>query len=148
MRLRTRGHPWHPALAHFPIALWTVAVPADLLGWWLGDAFWWQAAYWALAAGLAIGALAMLAGFLDYLGVPKDHPAQDTAVWHMMVMGAAWMLMLFSFAGRELSPEGAPPVWAAVLLLFAWFAVVFGGWLGGTLVYRYGVGGEATRDDQ
>lgn len=140
MRLRTRGHPWHPALAHFPIALWSVALVADVLGWWLGGAYWWLAGFWAQAAGVAIAAAAMAAGFLDFLRLPRRHPAEGVALGHMLAMSTAWLLFLVSVAARGLPAGGPPPAWTLPVVFAAWFCMAVGGWLGGSLVYVHGVG--------
>src|SRR5699024_3929686 len=53
-------HPLHPALVHFPIAGWTLAVVADFSGLFLGEAAWsWSAGL--LAMGCAMAVVAMLA---------------------------------------------------------------------------------------
>jgi len=63
MRARFAGHPLHPALVHFPIALWMAAVLWDLVGWWQSsDPLWWQMSYWCLALGLAAALPAIATG--------------------------------------------------------------------------------------
>ena len=39
---RVAGHPVHPALVHFPVALWSVTWVWDVLGAYTGAAAWWQ----------------------------------------------------------------------------------------------------------
>lgn len=120
---------------------------ADAMGWWSGVPFWWQLSTGVLAAGLAVGVLAMLAGFLDYLALDREHPAQVTANWHMLAMSTAWLLVLLSVAGRGMPDGESPPHWASGALLLAWLSMLVGGWFGGTLVYRHGVGIEPDRDE-
>jgi len=139
MALRIGGHPVHPALVHFPIALWTVSVAADVAvaaGFALDPVF----AYATLVAGLAFSALALLAGFVDYALLRSDHPAQSTATWHMTFMTAAAGLFLVS-AWLRGGPV-APPTAALGCSVAGWLVLLAGGWLGGTLVYRYGVAVE------
>ena|SRR5437868_3345298 len=143
--LRLGGHPLHPLLVHFPIALWTVAVAADVAGWISGQALWWMISFGSQALGVLMATLAMLAGFLDYLTIARHDPAQDTAVRHMMAMSTAWLLFLVSLALRgvratDLSAAAAPPGWATVAAIGGFLAMALGGWLGGQLVYRFGVG--------
>jgi uncharacterized membrane protein len=141
MRLRIAEHPLHPALVHFPIALWFIAVFWDAAAWWRPDPLWRQMAYWSLASGLVLALPVLATGLLDYLALRSDEPAIDAATAHMMVMmsatvafGASWML-------RAADGVAAPPsTWALAAALLGAVLLAVGGWLGGTLVYRHGVG--------
>ena len=138
--LRLGGHPIHPMLVHFPVALWTLAIVADSGGMVTGEAWWWQASFGCQALGVLAATVAMAAGLLDYATLARDHAAQATAVAHMLVMSTAWLAFLASLALRGL-PDGAPPPLAAMLTAAVGFvAMAIGGWLGGRLVYRFAVG--------
>lgn len=132
-------HPLHPALVHFPIACWTLAVVADLVGLWLGDLAWrWSAGL--LAIGCSMAVLAMLAGMVELHRVPEGVAMRD-AYWHMGLMLAAFSL----FTARLLAGVGqmrpAPPDALCFVLDAGGFAcLAVGGWLGGRLVYGHGVG--------
>ncbi len=139
VRLRLGGHPLHPVLAHFPIALWTLAIGADLAGWQSGQQFWWPLGFGCQALGVVIAAIAMAAGLLDYAALARQHPAQDTAVRHFMAMSMAWVLFVFSLALRG-GIYNPPSVWAVLAALLGWLTMAYGGWMGGQLVYRFGVG--------
>lgn len=144
-RLRLGGHPLHPALVHFPIALWTVALGAELGGRVFDQPSWWLFSFACQSLGTIGGLPALAAGFLDYGAIPHRHPARETAVRHMMAMGMAWLLFLTSLALRGASPGEAPPGWATAAAASGFAAMALGGWLGGRLVYHYGVGVEAKR---
>lgn len=136
-RLRIAGHPIHPVLVHFPVALWPVSLLGDIVGLWRGDPLWWQLSFWCLALGLIAALPTIAAGFIDYAWLPNDHPALGTANAHMLLMSSATIAFLVSLLVR-----GGP---AATTLAIAFSALgitllVAGGWLGGTLVYRHGVG--------
>lgn len=141
MRLRVAGHPLHPALVHFPVALWFIAVFWDAAAWWRPDPLWWQMAYWSLASGLVLSLPVLATGLLDYLALQPGEAAIDAATAHMMAMmgatvafGASWML-------RAADGVAAPPrTWALAAALLGAVLLAVGGWLGGTLVYRHGVG--------
>lgn len=138
--LRLAGHPLHPMLVHFPVALWTLGFGADVGGLAAGADWWWRISFGCQALGVLTASVAMVAGVLDYAALPRDHAAQDTAVVHMLVMATAWLAYLASLALRGL-PGVAPPPTAAVAAAGVGFAaMVVGGWLGGRLVYRFGVG--------
>lgn len=141
MRLRIAGHPLHPALVHFPIALWFIAVFWDAVGWWRPDPLWWQIAYWNLALGLLFSLPTIIAGFIDYSGLQPNAPGVDAAATHMMLMVSATTAFGASWVLRALSGSTAAPSWSAVALGFLGIVLVgVGGWFGGALVYKYGVG--------
>jgi uncharacterized membrane protein len=137
---RPGGHPLHPMLVHFPVACWTVGVGADLAGHASGHAGWWSFGLVCLNIGLVTGIAAILAGFLEFALLPKQHPALDTATLHMMWALVAWSLFALSlflrsgFAAEQLS------LWATAASLGGLAAMLVAGWLGGRLVYRFGVG--------
>lgn len=138
--MRLVNHPVHPMLVHFPVVAWTGAVAMD-----------WSIRIWGfpilamvgsgcVAAGLAMGALAMLPGFIDYTALPSQHPAQKTAVAHLSVMGMAWLLFLISLILRAFAPEKPPSILTVVADAAGFIVMLFGAWLGGTLVYHFRVG--------
>lgn len=140
-RVRLADHPVHPALVHVPIGLWVAVVVWDALAWLSPDPLWWQLGYWCLALGLLAALPAIFAGLLDYLGLARDDPALDAATAHMLVMltataafAAGWLLR------ARVGAAAAPPVWAFASEIGGVLLLALGGWLGGTLVYRYGLG--------
>lgn len=146
--IRLGGHPLHPAIVHFPIALWTVAVGADLAGWLAGQPKWWFLSEVCLALGCIAGLLAMVAGALDYAVLPARHPAQDAAVRHMLWMGTAWSLFVISLAARGSLGSDPPPRWAMAVAMAGFAVMTFGGWIGGQLVYLYSVGVSTSIPDR
>ena len=139
-RLRLGGHPVHPLLVHFPVALWTVAAGADVAGWMYGWPEAWLVSFGSQAAGIVIALLAMVAGFLDFAAIPRGEPAQRVAVTHLLAMSTAWLLFIVSLAMRGLPAMNPPSIWATATALVAWAVMAFGGWLGGRLVYEFGIG--------
>lgn len=141
MRPRIGDHPVHPALVHFPMALWFSAVFWDLMSWWRPYPLWWQLAYWCLTLGLALSLPTILTGFVEYLGLPRKASSIDTAATHMLLMVGATIAFGTSWILRVLSGPTIAPSLLAVALGFLGAALLsVGGWLGGTLVYRYGLG--------
>lgn len=141
VRLRIGDHPLHPALVHFPIGLWFATIPWNLLGWARPDPVWWQLGYWCLALGLLAAVPALITGLVDYLALPSDQAAADTATAHMMVMmsataafGASWLLR------AQAGAHAAPSVWVLACDVTGVALLAAGGWFGGTLVYRHRVG--------
>jgi uncharacterized membrane protein len=140
--LRIGGHPVHPMLVHFPVTFWTVALAAELTGWLTSDARWWQCSFYSQAIGAALALVAMIAGLMDYASVPRDHRAQSTAVRHMIVMCTAWLLFIVSLLLR--GRADAHSIWATLIAVLGFATLLYGGWLGGRLVYRFGIGVAAS----
>lgn len=152
--LRLFGHPVHPMLTAFPIGLWGMSLLWDVLGIALGDPLWWAIGFWSVAAGLAMALLVASTGFVDYVGLPADDPAGKVATRHLLVMLSATSLFLGSLLaqGGPAAPAGLRLVGTVALALLGAGLLVFGGWLGGELVFRLGVGldgaGAAGAEDQ
>ncbi|MDE2293699.1 MAG: DUF2231 domain-containing protein, partial [Elusimicrobia bacterium] len=70
-------------------------------------------------------------------------PAERTADRHAVVMAAASGLEALGLLLRAGPGAPAHPLPAAAVALFAAGALMVGGWLGGELVYRHGVGVQA-----
>lgn len=142
--LRIFGHPVHPVLVHFPIALWSASLLWDAIGLVRGEALWWSMSYWTIALGLGFSLPAMVAGFWDYASVDEHAPAHRPATWHMLVMSGAAVAFLLSLLVRNASaaPEGTNLTLALAASALGFGLLAWGGWLGGTLVYRHGVGAE------
>jgi uncharacterized membrane protein len=134
-------------LVHFPIVFWSCAVVADAVGMFAHASLAAQLGFWALALGCASGLLALIAGVVDFLDVPKDSPARDPATSHLMAMCSAWLIFLVALALRGFPPT-TPVAIAALIASAAGFLVMaYGAWLGGKLVYEFGVGTTAGTTD-
>ncbi|HEX6988370.1 MAG TPA: DUF2231 domain-containing protein [Bacillota bacterium] len=159
-----RDHPWHPMLTHFPLALWTAGALLDAAALVQGGMLWWRLAYGALLVGAVTAAPALLTGFIDYLrvsgaaGAPPGAPgspsgtgratapegaqsaALQAATVHMVLMVAASGLFVMSLVLR---PAAGAPLSPGLPVALSWLgllALVAGGWFGGELVFRHGIG--------
>ena len=136
------GHPVHPMLIPFPVALRVFSLVADVLYLWRGNPGWrdWIAFY-TLLGGIIGGALAAVPGFIDWLSL-KDREVVKIANWHARLNVIALLIFVASFYLRTTS--GAGLVGGSYTIPFA-FSVVgvilitVSGWLGGELVFRHGV---------
>ena len=140
--LKLGGHPLHPALVHFPVACWTAAPALDALYLVWPQPALWQAAFGCVAVGVAVGVLAMTAGLMDLMALPSDHPAQDTAMRHMLLVGSAWCVFAVSLLFRPLkaAPTEAQAWLALGLSAGGWLLLGLGAYAGARLVYDFGVG--------
>jgi uncharacterized membrane protein len=136
-------HPLHPALAHFPLAFWLGASAADMIALRSGAAIWWTVSRCAIAAGLIMGALALGAGILELWLRTLPRGAVRWLTVHATLMSVAFLAFMVSLSLRATTPPGE----AALALSFIGSGIVLaGGFCGGTLVYRFGVGVSAGRE--
>ncbi|HMI93678.1 MAG TPA: DUF2231 domain-containing protein [Polyangiales bacterium] len=140
--MRRPTHPLHTVFVHFPIALLGTSLAFDLLGLARDEASWWAISYWNIALGLAVSVITMVTGLIDSMRVPQDSPAAAIVTRHMIAMLAALSCYGAALAFR---PVGRPPTAGALVATLALEGVglgllLLGGFLGGELVYRHGVG--------
>lgn len=147
--LKFLGHPLHPPLTDFPIVLWSISLLWDILAFARGDPFWAQFSFWSIATGLVAALPTLATGLLDYASIPDDQQAAErTATRHMIVMLCTTALFVGSLLLRYGQDSlGSLRTIVAVILSAVGVALLpVGGWLGGELVFRHGVGRE--RDER
>ena len=137
----TPGHPLHPPLTDATIGTYTFATIAAVLSK-VGIAEQEAAQGWALALiiGLIITAPTALTGFADWLRIERGTPLFRTATAHMIAMLLATAFFLVSIgAGYSDGMDGVRPDGAFILTLVGFFMLTVGGWLGGSIVFNYGM---------
>ncbi|MFK7697215.1 DUF2231 domain-containing protein [Paenibacillus sp. HJGM_3] len=147
-KLRFFGHPVHPIVTHFPMALLPVSLLGDLLGVWTGASFWWSFSFYNLAIGLVMSIPALITGLIDFLAIPQEGTVERTAMSHMTIMITSLAMYTGSFFirfGVEI-PSGWRFMSSVSLSLLGLIFLLIGGWLGGQLVYRHSVGSEPIMD--
>jgi uncharacterized membrane protein len=85
-KAKISGHPIHPALIAFPVALYVstlVTLIAFQAG--IGDAFWYRAACYASLAGVIMAAVAAIPGLIDLLQIPSGSEARRTGITHALL---------------------------------------------------------------
>lgn len=139
--MRLFGHPVHPMLVHFPIALWTVAAGAYVVSTAGVSELAAEIGRFANMGGLVMSILAMFAGVLELRSVGSQSEAMCVATWHMMIMATVWVCFLLALmvsisAGLDRSTA---QISAAACALVGFVLMGVGGWCGGRLVYEFGV---------
>ena len=138
-RARMMGHPIHPILVSFPLGLLTTAVIFDVVHLLTGGARWAEISFWMIAAGVVGGLLAAVFGLIDWLAIPSGTRAKAMGLAH----GLSNVVMVALFAGSWLLRSGAsghPGILPIVLSLLGVGFASLGGFLGGELVFRMGMG--------
>ncbi|MGH9136367.1 MAG: DUF2231 domain-containing protein, partial [Acidimicrobiales bacterium] len=126
------GHPLHPALTDLPIGFWTSAFVLDLVGG-RGNR---GAADFLVAAGLLSVPPTAAAGVADWTQLSGDD--RQIGLVHAASNTTATLLYLASFVARRRGRRAR----GVLLGLAGATAATVGGYLGGYLVYRRGVGVE------
>lgn len=139
---RPLGHPLHPILNHFPIALFVSSLlfdAATLLGYG-GNAFV-LAAFYTMILGVVTGVLAALTGLADYVDIRVDHPGKRNATLHMGLNLTMLVLYAVNLNLRNADlGAGGTPLLPFLLSLAGVVIIGVSGYLGGKLVYDDGVG--------
>src|ERR671929_1117160 len=138
-KAKVMGHPIHPILVPFPLGLLTTSVVFDVVHLLTGGARWAEISFWMIAVGVVGGLLAAVFGLVDWLAVPSGTRAKTVGLGH----GLSNVLMVALFAVSWLLRSGAPgdPGVLPIVLSFVGVGLVsLGGFLGGELVFRMGIG--------
>jgi uncharacterized membrane protein len=135
-----RGRPLHPMLVHFPVALYPTSLVFDVLSHLSEDGNpFVRGAFALIVIALVVSALAVAAGFADFLLIENGTRTWRIAVLHMSVQLVTAGLFLANavLRGRDLDVT-ATPVGPIILSLVGLLTLILGAALGGELVYRHG----------
>src|SRR5213083_524164 len=81
-KARIAGHPIHPMVIAFPVAMFSATVVALLAYIGTRDTFYYRAAMVASAAGVTMGLLAAVPGAIDLFSLPVGSRARATGLKH------------------------------------------------------------------
>ena len=135
------GHPLHPPLTDATIGTYTFATIASVLSV-VGIANDAAAKAWALAlvVGLVVNLPTAGTGLLDWLKIARGTPLYRTATTHFIVMDVVLVLFLVAAVlGYSDGMDGVVETVPFVFTLAGFLVLTFGGWLGGTIVFSYGM---------
>ena len=96
-KARIAGHPTHPMVVVFPIALFTSTVALLLAYIGTSDSFYYRAAMLASLAGVITALIAMIPGTIDLLALPKPSRARELA--HRHASGALGVTGVYALVG-------------------------------------------------
>jgi uncharacterized membrane protein len=137
---RIGSHPIHPMLVPIPIVCFIGTLLTDLMYLATAKMQWADFSAWLLTIGVIVGWLAAIAGAFDLFGnrlVRALQPARLHALGNFaaLILATFNMLVHSRDAWTSVVPTGLilSAVTVAILL--------FTGWLGWSMVYRYRVGG-------
>jgi uncharacterized membrane protein len=135
------GKPSHPPLTDASIGAYTVGVTMLVLGA-LGvqEEQMAHGSLLAIGGGLALALPTATTGLLDWLDIPKATPPRTTATVHLFTMMTATVLFAVAFVGQlDGYDHGDIEALGLIFGLAAEALLVTGGFIGGTIVFVYGV---------
>lgn len=134
------GHPSHPMFVHFPTALFPTSLLFDLLSWAITEPELVKAAFYTMAVGLAGALLAVLTGFVDYLGMVPGSRKRRVTTWHMLANLGLVVIFAVSLSLRPMQLDAArTPLYILALSLVGMPLLLVGNYFGAELVYRMGM---------
>ncbi len=137
--VRIGGHPIHPMLVPFPIALFFATLVTDIVYWQTADIMWADFSDWLLTVGLIISIFVVLAGLGDFFGDRRIR-ALPQAWIHGLGNALALVLAIINAfvhtrdAYTSVVPQGL--ILSALVVLILLVTV----WMGRDMVFRGRVG--------
>ena len=138
-RAKLLGHPVHPMLIVFPLGLLATAVAFDIVGLIQNDSQWFRVSFWMIAAGIIGGLCAAVFGLIDWAAIQSGTRANRIGLYHGGLNVVVVLLFIASWFMRQVNGQ-MPSAGALILSFIAVLMALVGGWLGGELVDRLGVG--------
>jgi uncharacterized membrane protein len=139
-RAKIFGHPIHPMLIVVPLGLFIGAVVFDALSLWRGSPNLAVVGFWNIAGGIVGGLVAAVFGLIDWLAIPAGTRAKRIGIWHALSNVLAILIFAFVWWTRYRSGTLEPTTGLFAIQVGALIVGMVGGWLGGELVDRLGVG--------
>src|SRR6478752_5873797 len=139
-RVKIFGHPIHPMLIVLPLGLFVAAIVFDAIYLWRGFSTLRTVGFWNIGGGVVGGLFAAIFGVIDWLAIPAGTRAKNIGIFHALSNEAAILVFAFVFWMRYSSRAFGATPGLFVVEICALILVLVGGWLGGELVDRLGVG--------
>lgn len=131
------GHPIHPVLIVFPIGLWVFSFVCDLFSLTSTSPIILTMSLYTMIAGTLGALVAAVPGFIDFFSISIER-IRKIALIHMslnLIIVALYCVNIW-LRVNDRDVYGVP----MVLSLVAIGLLAISGWLGGSMVYRHGVG--------
>ncbi|NMH59387.1 DUF2231 domain-containing protein [Alteromonas ponticola] len=142
-----KGHPLHPALIHFPVALLLLLVVTDICYIFTYDPFWGKAGFYLSTTGLLFGVLGSIPGAIDVFSVKRIRRIVSAwahgllAIMSLSLATLNVMLRLGDDPAHQIMP------WGLYVSLLTAVMINITGSLGAQLVYEYGIGVDVVQKD-
>lgn len=137
-----RGHPSHPPLTDATIGAFTIGTLLAVVAWfgWVAQQKLAVGALLAIVGGLVFSIPTILTGYLDLLRITRGTGMRRMATTHWVAMTLAVALYLVAAALlQEGFDHGRVSGFGVAVAVVALGLLAIGGWLGGSLVFEYGM---------
>jgi uncharacterized membrane protein len=134
------GHPIHQMLVVVPLGLFVIATVFDVITMFRPMAELSIAAFWNIVAGSIGAGLAAVFGLIDWTKIPKDTRAKRIGVYHALANVAVLTLFVIAVVLRWDNASYVATTSVLMLELGGFVLGGLGGYLGGELVDRFGIG--------
>jgi uncharacterized membrane protein len=138
-KAKVLGHSAHQMMIVFPLGLLATGVIFDVIHLVTGNGTMALVAYYMISAGLIGGLIAAPLGTIDWLAIPRGTRAKAVGITHGLTNALVLVAFFVSWLVRRGNPQD-PETMASILSLVGAGLALVGGWLGGELVARLGVG--------
>ncbi|MFN2532913.1 MAG: DUF2231 domain-containing protein [Pyrinomonadaceae bacterium] len=144
------GHPIHPILIPFPIALWSTSFAMDIWFYFDRNPSWLLISKFLIAAGCLGAVAAAIPGIIDWLAL-KEPRVSKVANWHArlnviaLIVFAIDLYFRMHVGSHWVNNHLTIPFLLSVLGIIL---ISISGWLGGELAYKYGVGVAPQHDSR
>lgn len=133
------AHPLHPMSVHAPLTFVLFTPLCDAAALVLHEPLAWRVSVLFCAGALLTGLVAATLGASDFGRAHKASPR--VIILHASLMMTTLALIGVSLIGRVADAQQlTPPLWAVFASAVALVTLIAGAFMGGELVYRYGVG--------
>jgi uncharacterized membrane protein len=136
------GHPVHPMLIPFPLALWATSLGVDVVFYFLRHPTLLVIAKFMIAVGCLGAIAAAIPGIIDWLAI-QNGDVKRVANWHArlnVIALVVFAISLFLRIGKYSHFVGSRLTIPFLLSVVGVVLIVISGWLGGELVFRHGIG--------
>jgi uncharacterized membrane protein len=141
-KVKIFGHPIHPMLIAFPVALYTATLVSYIVYDSNSNIFWFRVAVVANIAGVIMAVIAAIPGLIDWLYIPRESRAKQTGVYHLMCNVLALCCFAISaWVNNNQWNEERPETTTGITLSAVGFILtLLAGLLGWKLVQKHHVG--------
>jgi len=142
-------HPLHPILVLIPVGAWITSFVLDVVFLATANTFWFVAAMWVMIVGIGGALVAATTGFIDLFTLQMSREPKNIGLWHMtlnLTITALYIINVLAVRWPVLASPistgivpGDSISWAFGLNLISVVLLLVSGWLGGEMIYRWGV---------